>query len=89
MPSSIPCDIECLITAVIKFEEVLLQRVDAERVSDREVRGRAFRRFCSYDMPAINLREQRFNTVMYENGILEGTQNAFGCGRWHGLRVLR
>ena len=64
MPSSIPCDIECLIAAIIKFDEVLLQRIDAERITDREVRGPAFERICSDDMPAINFREQRFNAVV-------------------------
>ena len=73
LPLGVPGNIERLIAAVVKFDEVLLQGIHAERIGDGEFLVRTFCCFRSDDVATINFPKQGFNATMRKCRFVEVT----------------
>ena len=72
-----------------QFDQVLLERLEAEGVADLEVGKRAVWAIRSGDEPAVASEEGRGHAVAHMTGHVEVAQHVFRGGLLHGARMLR
>ena len=85
----IPGDAERLDPAVREGDQVLLQRIDAERVADLEVAELAVRPVGGDEELAVALEEARGHAAVGEAGVIEVAEHRLGRRLLHRERVLR
>ena len=85
----VPCDRQCLNTAVGKFDEILLQRIDTKRVFHLE-HGKLAIWPVGLDQEFIAVAEEaRMHSVIIEAGLVEIAKHGLVGGVLHRGLVLR
>jgi hypothetical protein len=85
----VPGDAEGLHTAAREADQVLLQRVDAERVGDLVVPKRAVRTVRAHEEPPVAPEEPGGDPGVREGRVLEVGEHAGVVGDLHGEVVVR
>ena len=84
----IPGNRQGLQSSVRKFDQVLLQRLDAEHIADLEIGQFAVRAVGGDVVSIIAPEECRPHPVILEAGVVEISEHGFVSGMLHGLGVL-
>jgi len=87
--SRIPRNRQSLKSTAGQLDEILLQRLDAERVADLEIRELSIRAVCADKELAIALEERARRATLRDVSIAEVAGNAAVARRRHGGLVLR
>ena len=85
--SRVPCDAERLQASAGNGDQILLKRIDAERVSDVEVADYAVGSFRADDVSSVALREGRRDAVQRKRLTGKRRLHAKGRRRAHSVRV--
>ena len=86
---AVPGDAERLVAPAGEGNQVLLQRIDAERVRDLVVVKRAVGAVGAYDVLALAPREGRDDTGVLEGGSVEVAEHRRLAHLFHGTVVVR
>ena len=86
---TVPGDSERLIAPARKGDQILLQRIDAERKGNRIIMQRAVRPFGAHHECLATAAESRRDAMMIEARAVEIAQHRFGRRLLHRLRMMR
>lgn len=86
---AVPRDRECLDPAIREFDQVLLQRLDAEGEFDLEVPEFPVGAVGVHEVLAVALKEGRLDARIAETGVREIAQDRIGSRVLHGACVVR
>ena len=87
--AAVPGDAERLIAAAGQGDQILLQRIDAERVGDRVVVQRPVGAVGAHHEPVAGAEERRGDAEVLELRVGEVAQHRRRRRRLHGQRVMR